>query len=249
MSAGITLAGLATGLTIASGVNALTGGAITKGLGFGPKDTPASAGTPSSAAMPSSAGGNIDPGVQAAADPFSPYRADFAKQYAAAMAPGAKTDPTQLAGYSQFQSGVLDPALQASERAAAATGRLTSGAEAASLAKISTQGYSGFMTDYLNRLATGSGATSSPAGGAQMGYTAAQAQQQGVSEGFGALATTLKGLGGMFKGSGAQPGSGDRINVGGADTYGQGEYGTGTGYDWSSYDPYANLSQEQIMYY
>ena len=240
MSAGITLAGLATGLTIAAGVNSLTGGGITKGLGFGPKDTPASA------TMPSSAGGNIDPGVQAAADPFSPYRADFAKQYAAAMAPGAKTDPTQRAGYSQFQSGVLDPALQASQRAAAATGRLTSGAEAASLAKISTQGYSGFMTDYLNRLATGSGATSSPAGGAQLGYTAAQGQQQGVSEGFGALATTLKGLSGMFKGS---------TSGGGVDTSGQAEYGTGTGYNWNSidtvapYDPFENLSEQQMMYY
>lgn len=217
MSAGITLAGLATGLTVAAGVNSLTGGAITKGLGFGPSGS-------------GSAGGNIDPGVQAATDPFSPYRADFAKQYAAAMAPGARTDITEMPGYTQFQSGVLDPAMEASKRSAAASGMQYSGAESASLQKVGQQGYSGFMTEYLNRLATGSGAAASPAQGAQLGYTSGQAQQQGVSEGLGSLATSVKGLSGMFKGSGS---------VGGADTYGQAEYGTGTGYDWSSVDTVA----------
>jgi hypothetical protein len=233
MSAGITLAGLATGLTIASGVNSLTGGGITKALGFGPSGG-------------GSAGGNIDPGVQAAADPFSPYRADFAKQYAAAMAPGAKTDPTQLAGYSQFQSGVLDPAMEASQRAAARGGLQYSGAESASLQKIGQQGYSGFMTDYLNRLATASGASAGPASGAELGYRSGQAQQEGVSQGLGALATGVKGLSGMFKGS---------TSGGGVNTSGQAEYGTGTGYNWNSidkvapYDPYANLSTDQMMYY
>jgi hypothetical protein len=214
MSAGITLAGLATGLSVAAGVNSLTGGSITKGLGFGPKGGE----------------GGIDSEAHKAADPFSPYRADFAKQYAAAMAPGAKTDPTQLAGYSQFQSGILDPAMEASKRNAAAGGMQYSGAESASLQKVGQQGYSGFMTEYLNRLATGSGAAASPAQGAQLGYTSGQDQMQGISQGLGGLATSVKGLSGMFKGSGS---------VGGADTYGQAEYGTGTGYDWSSVDTVA----------
>lgn len=221
---------LATGLTIASGVNSLTGGAITKGLGFGPKGGE----------------GGIDSEAQKAADPFSPYRADFAKQYAAAMAPGARTDITQMPGYTQFQSGVLDPALQASQRAAARGGLQYSGAESASLQKVGQQGYYAFMTDYLNRLATGSGAAASPAQGAQLGYTSGQDQMQGISQGLGALATGVKGLSGMFRGS---------TSGGGVDTSGQAEYGTGTGYNWNSidrvapYDPFENLSEQQMMYY
>lgn len=223
---------LATTLTVAAGVNSLTGGGITKALGFGPKDTPASA------------GGNIDPRVQAAADPFSPYRADFAKQYAAAMAPGARTDITEMPGYTQFQSGVLDPALQASQRAAARGGLQYSGAESASLQKVGQQSYSGFMTDYLNRLATGSGASTNPADAARLGMASANSQQEGVSQGLGALATGVKGLSGMFRGS---------TSVGGgADTYGQGEYGTGTGYNWNSIDTVASYdpaAAELMMYY
>ena len=204
---------LATGLTIAAGVNSLTGGEVTKALGFGPSGS-------------GSAGGNIDPGVQAAADPFSSYRPEFAKQYAAAMAPGARTDITQMPGYTQFQSGVLDPALQASQREAARGGLQYSGAESASLQKVGQQGYYGFMTDYLNRLATASGASTNPADAARLGMVSANSQQEGVSQGLGALATGVKGLSGMFRGS--------TPVGGGADTYGQGEYGTGTGYDWSS---------------
>lgn len=197
--------------------------------------------------MYSSGGSGAGSAAQNAADPFSPYRADFAKQYAAAMAPGAKTDPTQLAGYSQFKSGILDPAMEASKRTAAAGGMQYSGAESASLQKIGQQGYSGFMTDYLNRLATGSGAGQSPYNAASLGVTTQGAADKATAQGVGAIG---QGISGLFKGSGSLGGY-----VGGANTYGQAEYGTGTGYNWNSigtvapYDPYENLSEEQILYY
>ena len=78
----------------------------------------------------------------------------------------------------------------------------------------------------MNRLATASGASTNPADAARLGMVSANSQQEGVSQGLGALATGVKGLSGMFRGS--------TPVGGGADTYGQGEYGTGTGYDWSS---------------
>jgi hypothetical protein len=199
----MTFATVATVVGIAGGINSLTGGGITKSLGLGPKDTPASPATSNSPATPSSAGGAIDPKVQAAADPFAAYRPEFAQQYAAAMAPGAKTDPTQMPGYSQFQSGVLDPSMEATKRSMAASGQFGSGNEMAALQKQGSQGYYGFMTDYMNRLATGAGVSQGPAQGAQMGLGAANAQQQGVSQGFGAVATGLSGLSGLFKGSGS----------------------------------------------
>ena len=190
MSAGITMAGLASGLAIAGGINSLTGGGITSALGLGGGST-ATGGT-----------AGVNTATQTAADPFAPYRGQLAAQYAGALAPGGTTDITQMPGYSQYQTGVIDPALAANQRTAGAGGMLYSGNEALQLQKTGQQGYSSFMSDYLNRLATGSGAASNPLGGAQAGMTTAASAQQGVSQGIGALSTSISSLASQFGGGG-----------------------------------------------
>lgn len=168
-------------ISIAGGINSLTGGGITSALGFGGESQSGAA-------------------AQAAADPFSQYRAGLGAQYNAALQPGASQDPTQMPGYSQFKTGVLDPAMTASKRSAAGSGMLYSGNEQQALQKVGQQGYYGFMTDYLNRLAQGSGAVNNPATAAGMGTAQGNLNQQGISQGFGALATQFGGSGGSTGG-------------------------------------------------
>lgn len=171
-AAGLTMGNIASGVGIASGVNALTGGALTNALGLGTSAADA----------------------QRLADPFSKYRDQLGAMYAGALQPGAQTDITKMPGYSQFQSGIMDPAMQATERAGAAKGMTYSGNEMQALQKTGQQGYSGFMNDYMNRLATGSGATQGPAQAAGMGFLQQNMQQQGIMQGIGAVATGVGGL-------------------------------------------------------
>jgi hypothetical protein len=163
-------------LNIASGINSLTGGGISSALGIGPGSTPTAT------------------QAQTMADPFAPYRNTLAGWYAGALTPGAQTDVTQMPGYSQYKSGVLDPAMDASKRSAAASGQLYSGNESLALQKTGQQGYYGFMTDYLNRLAQGSGATQAPATAAGMGLTQGSSNQQAFSQGVGAVGQGISGL-------------------------------------------------------
>ena len=145
-------------------------------------------------------GGGTSGAAQNAVDPFAPYRANLGAMYSGMLQPGAKTDITKMPGYSQFQTGVLDPALEASKRTAAASGMLRSGNEQLALDKTSQQGYYGFMQDYMNRLATGSGAGYSPATGGQAGILAGQAQQQAQMQGLGGI---VQGIGQIYKASGS----------------------------------------------
>lgn len=187
MSAGISLATVGSVVGIAAGVNALTGGGVTEALGMGGGGS-------------GSVGGGSGAGVQQAADPFAPYRADLAKQYADSLKPGAQTDVTQMPGYSQFKSGVMDPALEASKRSSAASGMMRSGNEQVALEGVAQRGYYGFMTDYMNRLAQGSGATNNPASAVQLGVNQGNLNDQATMQGLGSLATGLKGL---YTGSGS----------------------------------------------
>jgi len=159
-------------LNIASSINSLTGGGVTSALGIG---------------QPSATGAQ----AQQMADPFSPYRANLAAMYAGALQPGAQTDITKMPGYSQFESGVMNPALEATKRSMAASGQLQSGNEQIALNKQAQTGYYGFMSDYLNRLATGSGAGAAPSAGATTGLNQAAVNQQGVMQGLGGLAQGL----------------------------------------------------------
>ena len=201
-------------VAVAVGVNALSGGAITNALGMGPDQAPSGA------------------GAQQAADPFSPYRGNLASMYSGALQPGAQTDLTQMPGYTQFQTGVMDPALEASKRSSSASGMLRSGNEQIALEQTAQKGYYGFMTDYLNRLAQGSGATNNPAQAAGMGLAQGNLNQQGFMQGLGATTTALAGI---YGGSNPSPGytvdtSGYGIGSGGMGTVDTADYGGASGY-------------------
>jgi hypothetical protein len=177
MSAGISLATIGSVVGIAAGVNSLTGGGVTKM--FGGEDAP----TGSEA--------------QRMADPFMDYRANLGAMYAGALQPGGNVGIESAPGFSQYKTGVMDPAMEAAQRTAAKSGMLYSGNEMLALQKTGQQGYYGFMTDYLNRLAQGSGAVNNPAQAAGMGLNQMGQNQQGFMQGMGALGQ----IAGQFAGS------------------------------------------------
>ena len=175
---GMNLSDFSSALNIASSVNSLTGGGVSSLLGG-----------------PGSISGSE---AQQMADPFAPYRANLGQMYSGALQPGAGIDITRLPGYSQYTTGVLNPAMEASKRSAGASGMLYSGRESAALQDIGQRGYYGFMTDYLNRLAQGSGATSNPAQAGGLGISQNTANQQAFSQGLGGLG---QGIAGLYPGS------------------------------------------------
>ena len=172
------LSDFSSALNIASSVNSLTGGGVSNLLGG-----------------PGSVSGSE---AQQMADPFAPYRSNLAQMYSGALQPGTTMDVTRMPGYSQYTSGVLNPAMEASKRSAGASGMLYSGREAAALQDIGQRGYYSFMTDYLNRLAQGSGAVVNPAQAAGLGLSQTTANQQAFSQGLGGLG---QGIAGLYPGS------------------------------------------------
>lgn len=154
-------------------------------------------------ALTSSGGSSVSAGGATAAaqqvnDPFVNYRDKLGQLYSGALQQGSTLDITKMPGYSQFETGVMTPALEASKRSSAASGMLRSGNEQIALDKQAQQGYYGFMTDYLNRLATGSGATTLPqqssALQAGQNYQASQLQGLGaVTQGLGQLYNANQG--------------------------------------------------------
>ena len=172
------LSDFSSALNIASSVNSLTGGGVSNLLGG-----------------PGSISGTE---AQQMADPFAPYRSNLAQMYSGALQPGTGIDVTRMPGYSQYTSGVLNPAMEASKRSAAASGLLYSGRESAALQDIGQRGYYGFMTDYLNRLAQGSGATVNPAQAGGLGISQNMANQAAFSQGLGGLG---QGIAGLYPGS------------------------------------------------
>jgi hypothetical protein len=177
MSSAFSIAEIASVLGIAASVNSLTGGGVTNTLGI----------TDSS----SQVGGGTGAGVAAAADPFAQYRSGLGALYAGSLVQGNQMDPTKMPGYSQYKSGVMDPALETSKRSAAASGQLYSGGESIALEKTAGQGYYGFMTDYMNRLAQGSGATQSPATAVGMGVGQGNLNNAAVMQGLGGITQGL----------------------------------------------------------
>jgi len=148
------------------------------------------------------------------ADPFAPYRADLAKQYASALTPGASSNIQAMPGYSQYNTGVMQPAMMAAQRAAATGGNLYGGGEKARLQALGQQGYYNFMNDYMNRLERASGATNNPATAVQLSQEAARdaqriqdANQKATMSNLGFGVQTFNQLGGfdaiknLFRGS------------------------------------------------
>lgn len=184
-------------ISIAGGINSLTQGGITKMLGF--------EGAPSGAE------------ARRMADPFMDYRANLGAMYSGALQPGARTNIESMPGFSQYQTGVIDPAMEAQQRTAAKSGMLYSGNEMQALQQTGQKGYYGFMTDYLNRLAQGSGAVNNPAQAAGMGLNQMGLNQQGFMQGMGAAGQ----IAGQFAGSGSTTYSGDPLQ-GNVSRYGSG---------------------------
>ena len=158
-----------------------------------------------------SGGGSAPSGQQAQqmADPFAKYRGALGEQYAGMLTPGKNVDPKSLPGYSQWETGVLNPALEKTASRGASMGRYGSGQEAQDLLGVAQQGYYGFMTDYMNRLAQGSGAVNNPAQAAGMGLQQGQANNQGFMQGVGGV---VQGAAGIYNnwpgGGGGAPGGG-----------------------------------------
>ena len=175
------LGSIAAVMGIVGGINSLSGGGVTKALGGG------------------GGGSGVSSDAQKAADPFSQYRPQLATQYADALKTGASTNITKMPGYSQFKTGVMDPSLEATKRSMAASGQMQSGNEQIALLNKSQQGYYGFMQDYMNRLATGSGASQSPLGGATFGANIQSGQDQAMMQGLGGV---MQGAAGLYRGSG-----------------------------------------------
>jgi hypothetical protein len=172
--------------------------------------------------------GNQSGGAQLLADPFSPYRSGLAASYNQALTQGNQTDITKMPGYSQYQSGVMDPAMEAVKRSMAARGMNQSGNELLALQETGQKGYYGFMTDYLNRLAQGSGAVNNPAPAAGMGIDQQNLNQRATMQGIGAIGQGLAGLSGYFTGGGSGGGySAAGYDVGGSGALNTSAYGSG----------------------
>ena len=165
---------IASYVTVAAGVNSLTGGGVSKLFGGQGQQSGASA--------------------TATANPMAPYQAQLAQMYQGYLQPGASSNIQAMPGFSQYKTGVLDPAMEASQAKAASTGQLYSGAESAQLEQIGQQGYSGFMQNYLSNLYTG--ATGNAYAGQSAGNTVNTANQQAFQQGLGSLATGLQGFAG-----------------------------------------------------
>jgi hypothetical protein len=183
----MTFGAIATGVNIAAGLNAVTGGSVTKALGFGGSGSGASTGAGSATAT---------------ANPMAPYQAQLAQMYAGYLQPGQNAAPQAMPGYTQYQTGVVNPAEQTAQRTAASAGMLYSGNEAQALQGVSQQGYSGFMNNYLSQLSGGAGAGFNPAAAAQLGVNQQNAQQQAIMQGIGGIATGAASLYGQY-GSGS----------------------------------------------
>ena len=166
---------IASYVTVAAGVNSLTGGGVSKLFGGQGQQSGGSA--------------------TATANPMAPYQAQLAQMYQGYLQPGASSNIQAMPGFSQYKTGVLDPAMEASQAKAASTGQLYSGAESAQLQQIGQQGYSGFMQNYLSNLYTG--ATGNAYAGQTAGNTVNTANQQAFQQGLGSLATGLQGFAGQ----------------------------------------------------
>jgi hypothetical protein len=175
----MSLATTASVVAIAGGVNSLTGGGITNALGLGPNTS----------------------GTVNQANPMAPYQAQLAGMYAGYLQPGQSPNIQQMPGYTQFQQGVLDPALAANKASAASSGMLYSGNEAAALQNLGQNQYSAFMNNYMSQLSGGAGVGFNPASAAQLGVQQANLGNQGIAQGFGNVATNLRNFGGGATGS------------------------------------------------
>lgn len=167
-----------TALTIAGGVNSLTGGAITNALGFGPDS-------------PGGGGG----GVNSAYDPYGPYRADAAKRLNDLM-----IDPSMALGDPGYASQ-LQQGMNTVNRGMAKTGQLQSGAEQVALQDLGQNTFGSYFNSKLANLMQLSGASQNPAAAGQAQNQAnlyaaqiANANANMFTSGIGSIAGGIKSI-------------------------------------------------------
>jgi len=178
------------------GVNALTGNPL--GLGGG-------------------GGGSTSSGTY---DPYGQYRGQAATQLNDLM-----NNPSLAMSQPGYQQQ-LQAGLQQSQRGAAATGMLQSGAEANALQSQGQNTFASYYNSQLANLMQLSGASQSPAAAGLAQQQAASAAQNRMLQGTGTALSGLSTLGGLFGGSASQ-------------NFGYSGMGSGMtgGYTGLSYDP------------
>jgi hypothetical protein len=169
---------------IAAGVNSLSGGAITNAFGGGGG---------------SSGGGSVNQGTY---DPYGQYRGQAASQLNTLM-----NNPSLAMSQPGYQQQ-LQQGQEQSQRGAAATGMLQSGAEASALQSQGQNTFASFYNSQLANLMQLSGASQNPAAAALAQQQGATAAQNRMLQGTGTLTSGLSTLGGLFSGSGSNLGGG-----------------------------------------
>jgi hypothetical protein len=125
-------------------------------------------------------------------DPYRNYRDSAAKLYSNYLTPGAAQNIYKMPGYTQFQTGVLDPSMDATKRSMAASGQFNSGNEQIALQDVGARGYSNFMNNYMGQLARASGADQNPANAANMANAQGNQQTSDIWSLIGGAASLYK---------------------------------------------------------
>lgn len=185
---------------ITAGVNSLTGGAITKGLGMGPSGAP-----------------NTSPGQSTQADPYGQYRPGDA-----ALLQKYYNDPSMINNDPGFQAQ-QNAGMQATQRGLAATGQTQSGNEQIALNNYGQSSFNSYRQQMINNLMGSSGANSNPAGGVTATNGQNQLQYNQSSNGLSNIASGVGGLKGLFGNGGTS--YNNLVNqYGSSNVYGGGNY-------------------------
>ena len=140
--------------------------------------------SPSLDAIFGGGGASADPSYY---DPFSDYRGDIAKMYSNYLKPGNATNLYSLPGYTQFQTGIMDPSMDATKRSMASSGQFNSGAEQIALQDVASRGYSNFLNNYMGQLSVASGAAQNPATAGAYANESQQRGSNGIWNAIGAI--------------------------------------------------------------
>lgn len=195
---------------IAAGVNALSGGAITNAFGGGGGG---------------GGGGSTSSGTY---DPYGQYRGQAASQLNTLM-----NNPSLAMSQPGYQQQ-LQAGQEQSQRGAAATGMLQSGAEASALQSQGQNTFASYYNSQLANLMQLSGASQNPASAALAQQQAATAAQNRMLQGTGTLTSGLSTLGGLFNGTSNQTSS---QNIAGYASSGAGyQQSFGSDTQFGSYD-------------
>ena len=183
----------------------------------------------------SSGGGGGGGGGQGQYDPYGQYRGQAATQLNTLM-----NNPSMAMSQPGYQQQ-LQQGMRTTQRGAAATGMLQSGAEQNALQNVGQNTFSSYYNSQLANLMQLSGASQSPAAAGMAQQQAATLAQNRQFQGAGTLMSGMSTLGGLFGGTNTNPGMmGNQQTPNCSDPYASmpsytnqgntgGNYGSGTG--------------------